>query len=418
MTGPPPHLTQGTARAIAPTRMSPAAFGWLVTAVACALAGISIWMTLSTADAWKSDFSFTYIGATLWREGMNPYSLANQAMVHSRLTHSVVTMVVPFAAAPLAAVVAVPTTFLSLPVAYRLAGVVTYLLLLLGVILATHSVPGASWKRTAAIAACVVGLPPSWELLFLGQWDGVAAAGIGAALWLRSRNHPVWSGWILVVTSGIAKPHLVVGVCLFVLMAKDRRWGLGVLTGAVTIALATVGIAGTTATWGFVHSLTYQATTYSSSFTLIVGWLLLPTHISLATRITFATVVSLAVLALAGLGLGWIGRRESAPELPLFAAALGVSVLFAPHLYPCDLVLPAIPLGALAVSRWDDVVSHVNRWWSLWLLALVLGAVIDTSAVGRNGGLDIGAAIAAVIAVMTARRALGHPPSSKTASAP
>ena len=95
---------------------------------------ISLWLTLDRKEILFSDFTPTYVGATLWLQNHFPYSLTRQATLHAHLILPFHEGNLPFAAAPLAAVLAAPLAHLSLVPAFWVASALSGAMLLGGTV--------------------------------------------------------------------------------------------------------------------------------------------------------------------------------------------------------------------------------------------------------------------------------------------
>src|SRR5665213_4249147 len=130
------------------------------------------WISVSHAQIGTSDFTATYVGATLLREGHR--AGIYDASLEAPLTAALI------APTP-AAVLVMPLTLLPLSAAYRVYQAAQLLMLALAVFLAARSAP---WPRTlwragipAVSALAALAGTGTLALGLLGQRDGVGALG-------------------------------------------------------------------------------------------------------------------------------------------------------------------------------------------------------------------------------------------------
>lgn len=96
---------------------------------ACAaivVAYLSLWLGVGPLQIGRSDFTSTYVGATLLREGhgASMYDETLQAPLHASLIAPDREGNLPFVNPPLAAALALPVSLLSLQGAYRLLSLI------------------------------------------------------------------------------------------------------------------------------------------------------------------------------------------------------------------------------------------------------------------------------------------------------
>src|SRR5450631_4532900 len=353
-----------------------------------------LWMSVSTAQIGTSDFTATYVGGTLLREGHGAgiYDQSLQAHLYAALVPLSRGGSLGFVYPPPAAVLVLPLTLLPLTAAYRVYQVGQLLMLALGVCVAARAAP---WPRKLSrgslpSVAALVALAGTgtFALGLLGQWDGVGALGLGGAYALWRRDARFAGGVVLAASAAVAKPHLALGLAALLIGWRERRVLAGAATGVaamILVSLAAVGPAGLAA---FLASTQTDAGRWPLAsmlgFTGLFGsWL--------------GNGAAPQLLAAAGsvLALGaclWLGRRlvrdPSALE-PCLAAAMLLSLVASPHLLSHDLVmLEPVLVGVLAWAGardgstvWPGPSSRaVLAGWGVLFLAAVLDLGSQTAA--------------------------------------
>jgi Glycosyltransferase family 87 len=321
-----------------------------------------VWASVSPQSIGRSDFTSTYVGATLFREGFGAriYDPALQTQVHSRVIAPDRTGNLPFVDAPLAAVIAAPVTLLPLDAAYRVWGIFQLLTLIAAVIVAVRSArwPKENWTiwKVATALAAIAALG-TISLLMEAQWTGVNALGLALAYrdWRRGKTGrgAVW----LIIFAGVAKPHLALGLVAFALGWRERRVVQGAVVGAITVAALSVAAVGFAGVASFASLVGQSSTQFSpNSFVGLYG--LFGTVLGAGAP---AQLLWLAG-AVAGCVLAWLAgaavrRDRTRLEIGLTVAAL-VSILAAPHVYTHDMVLLApMFVWAMADARVRDQAS-------------------------------------------------------------
>jgi hypothetical protein len=222
-------------------------------AAALLITYLSLWAGVTRFEIGRSDFTSTYMGATLLREGHGAqlYDETLQAPLHARLIapgdHE---GNLPFVNPPGAALLALPVSVLDLPAAYRVWSLLQLILIGAGVAVAVRAAPWRSGTpREVKVATWLIGFAGAGaaNTLLLGQWDGLLTLGLGMAYasWRSGRGGAAgaWLGAVAV----LAKPHLFFGVAAFLLGRRDRRALLGAgaaLLGVSALSLLLVGTHG------------------------------------------------------------------------------------------------------------------------------------------------------------------------------
>jgi hypothetical protein len=187
----------------------------------------------------------------------------------------------------------------------------------------------------------------------------------------------------LVVSAGIAKPHLALGLLAFLLGWRRRRIILGAIAGAGGLALASLALVGPSGIDGFVKILAGSTTRWvlanMLSFIGVVG--------SLFGSGASAHLISLVATLLACAAAVWLGalvrRDPSRLDTALVGAAV-LSLVASPHAYSDDLVMlaPVMVIGVAAAARLmrpNDLLtlsSPVSLAFCAWGL-ITLGAFAD-----------------------------------------
>src|SRR5258708_2270473 len=94
------------------------------------------WTEVDHKQIGRSDFTSTYLGATLWSQGHHQdlYDSGLQSKLHPRLIFPDTEGNLPFVNPPLAAVVASPLSSLSLDAAYRVWSFIQFLATIIAVV--------------------------------------------------------------------------------------------------------------------------------------------------------------------------------------------------------------------------------------------------------------------------------------------
>jgi alpha-1,2-mannosyltransferase len=326
---------------------------------AAVLAYIALWLQVGPFQIGRSDFTSTYVGATLLRDGhgSSMYDEALQAPLHASLIAPDREGNLPFVNPPLAAALAVPVSLLALPAAYRLWSILQLALLAIAVIVAIRASPG---RRTlppitlVAIGLFALACLGTWATLLLGQWDGVSALGLALAYASLRRGRPATAGAVLAVSSLIAKPHLALGLAAFVLGWRDRRLIVGALAGVVASVALSLLVAGPGGVAGFVGAAVHSTTRWQlANMVSLVGIAGSIAGNGTASHVV-AAVAELAAVVLAAI-LGSAVRRHPIRLEAALAGATALSLLASPHAYWDDLALlvpaAAWSLTALAAHR-------------------------------------------------------------------
>ncbi|MGA3183924.1 MAG: glycosyltransferase family 87 protein [Candidatus Dormibacteria bacterium] len=382
-----------------------------------------LWVGVGALQIGRSDFTSTYIGATLLREGhgSSMYDEALQAPLHASLIAPDREGNLPFVNPPLAAALALPVSLLDLDSAYRLWSLLQFALLVVSVVVAIRAAPGR--RRLAPMTQVAIGLVAlaclgTWATLLLGQWDGVSALGLAVAYALLRHRRPGTAGAFLAVTALIGKPHLALGLAAFVVGVRDRRLILGAAAGVAASLLLSLLVAGPGGIAGFVGSAIDSTTRWQlANMVSLVGIAGSVAGNGTASHV-MAAAGELVAVVLAAM-LGWaVRRRPERLEVALAGAAV-LSLLASPHAYWDDLALlvpaAAWSLAALAARR-DGGGSLRTAVLAVWV-AISVAAYLDisTNAAPPLGLLTPWALIAAAALAVAVCYRQGTPASPEAA---
>lgn len=401
--------------------------GPLVAAALCGaivVAYLVLWLGVGTFQIGRSDFTSTYVGATLLRDGhgSSMYEEALQAPLHASLIAPDREGNLPFVNPPLAAALALPVSLLDLDTAYRLWSILQFALLVISVVVAIRAAPG---RRTLApVTLAAIGLVSlaclgTWATLLLGQWDGLSALGLAVAYACLRARRPAAAGAVLAVTALIAKPHLALGLAAFVIGVRDRRLLLGAAGGVVGSVLLSLLVAGPGGIAGFVGAAIHSTTRWQlANMVSLVGIAGAVAGNGIASHL-LAAVGELAAVALAAM-LGSAVRGRPQRLEAAFAGATVLSLLASPHAYWDDLAL-LIPAAAWSLTT---LAARPTGDGSLRRAVIVVWAAISVAAyldVATNAAVPLGLltpwalVAAAALAVTVCRHQLVRPPQPSSA---
>jgi hypothetical protein len=393
------------------------------------LAYVVAWMRMGQLEIARSDFTNTYISATLVRDGhgAQTYDSQVETQLHGQLDPADKGGNLPFEAPPLAAAIAMPISFLPLDAAFRVWGVLQVTLIMIGLLVALRAAPNASRRPrdTLTIAALALSCVGSFAMLVEAQWDGVMALGLGVAYAGLRRHRPASAGAALALTALIAKPQLSLCLAAFVIGRRDRRLlsgaGVAVLV-AVGLSVAVVGPQGSA---GFLRGLSQWTTLRDlSSFESLIGIAATLTRNTITANVV-ALVGAAGAVTLAAV-LGWAVRDRPERLEPGLAAAAILSLLLAPHAFVQDLALLVPVAGWTLAALWPEgrgPSAPLKPAIYLWV-ALNASAGWDLASTGPTALGPIGpwvlAAAAGFAATICFKQAAGpltyHPPHPPLAS--
>jgi hypothetical protein len=362
-----------------------------MTAAVLLAAYVVLWSGVTTANIGTSDFTATYVGATLMREGHGAamYDQSLQAPLHAALIAPLRRGNLPFVYPPLTAVPVLPLTVLPLTTAYRLWQAAQLLMLAAAVVLALRAAPWPDRLRRTGVpgAAALAALAGTGTLSLglLGQLDGFTALGLAGAYSLWRKDRGFAGGAALAATAAMVKPHLAIGLAALLLGWRDRRVLAGAAFGLGLVVLTSFAAVGPGGFSGFVRAVTDDAGRWPLAsmlgFTGLTGsWL----GNGAAAEILAGAGSVAAVSACALLG-GHLSRDRGALE-PCLAAATMLSLLASPHLLSHDLVLLAPALAWMIA--WAAARDGVAAWPGRHGRAVLTGWVLLSLTVALDLGAD------------------------------
>jgi hypothetical protein len=359
-------------------------------AIALLAAYVVLWSGVSSANIGTSDFTASYVGATLMREGHGAamYDETLQAPLHAALIAPLQRGNLPFVNPPLAAAAVVPLTLVPLTTAYRIWQAAQLLMLVAAVVIALWAAPWPARVRRRGVegAAALAALAGTGTLSLglLAQWDGFTALGLAGAYALWRRDRGLAGGAVLAATAAIAKPHLAIGLAALLLGWRDRRVLAGAALGLAVVLLGSLAAVGPAGLTGFIGAVGHDAGRWPLAsllgFTGLTGsWLG-----NGATAQLLAAAGSISAVV----GCVLLGRRlarDLGALEPCLAAAAVLSLLASPHLLSHDLVVLAPVLVWLLA--WASARDGLAAWPGRYGRAVLAGWVVLSLAVA----VDLGA---------------------------
>jgi hypothetical protein len=344
------------------------------------------WAQVTPTRERGTDFSASYVAALLLRDGDGSqlYDQRVERARHLELLPAGTVIDLPFITPPTTALLALPLVALDPGTAFRVWSLLELALLVLAVWIAIRAGPwperGMRGPRLAVLLTAVAG-GGTYAFLLLGQVDGIAALGFAAAYFAWRRERPALAGFWLGLAFTATKPHLAIGLALWLLARRDWRALAGAATGGGVVALVSLGLVGPAGLGGFVAALGFAYGNTPGASTLGVPGLVASWFGSGALPATLGVGGSL--LALAGCAL--LGARSRGNPIALeasLAGALALSLVASPHLLAHDLVILA-PAFAWCTAR--AAASDSSPWpgpatlrvLAAWALIGVL-AFLDT----------------------------------------
>ena len=389
-----------------------------VSAVLLAYYAIS-WAQVTPVRERGTDFSASYVAALLLRggDGADLYDQRAEHARHLTLLPPGTVINLPFITPPTTALLALPLTVLDPGLAFRVWSLIELVLLVFGVWIAIRAGP---WRprigrgpRTATLAVAVVA-GGTYALLLLGQIDGIAALGLAGAYAAWRKDRPRAAGFWLALAFAATKPHLAIGLGIWLLARRDWRALGGAAAGCALVAAVSLVLVGPGGIAGFVSALGFAAGNTPGASTLGIPGLVA----SWAGNGSAAVIIGIAgaLMALAGCGvLGARSRgRPGALEASL-AGAAALSLAASPHLLPHDIVILA-PAFAWCVARatatdggeWPGLatIRVIAAWALLGVLTLVDTGNAAPAPPGRLVPLGlVGIGVAALLLSATRARA-------------
>jgi hypothetical protein len=380
------------------------------------------WAQVTPLRERGTDFSASYVAALLLRDG-DGAQLYTQSLEHSEhlgLLPAGTVINLPFITPPTTALLALPLTVLDPGTAFRVWSVIELLLLALAVWIAIRAGPWPSASgRATRLATALMALAAggTYAFLVLGQIDGLTALGLAAAYAAWRNDRPAAAGFWMALAFAATKPHLAIGLGIWLVARRDWRALGGAVAGCAVVTLVSLILVGPAGLGGFVSALGFAAGNTPGASTLGIPGLVASWLGGGGTAVVIGIAGSL--LALAGCGL--LGARSrgipGALETSL-AGAAALSLVASPHLLPHDLVILA-PVFAWCAARaaaaepapWPGLVTIrvIAAWAALAVLTLVDTGNAAPAPPGRLVPLAlIGIGVAALV-IPTSRTTAGAP---------
>jgi len=327
----------------------------LLTLAAAALVAVFVvrWLAESPNEIARSDFAPLQVAGVIVRSGdaAHLYDPVRQAQVYAAVTQGNHPGTLFFIHAPVAAVLLVPFSLAGLDGAFRAWGLAQLVGLVAAAVIAARSAPPArhGGALTALAAAVALAVPSTMLMLLEGQDVGVPALLLACAYLAMRRRRPALAGAAIAVAALAGKPHLFLGLAVWIVFWGDRRLVVGAVAGAAAATLVSVVAVGPAGVSGFVSALLSGRSDFPNSQESVAGLFNAWTGGGLKATVpaALATLVALVAVAVAS-------RRGGAGRMPLeasLAVATLLSLLCAPHLYPHDMAL------LVPVFAWMTVVS-------------------------------------------------------------
>ncbi len=225
-------------------------------------------------------------------------------------------------------------------------------------------VAGSPWQALPAMASV-----PTALMVVNAQVDGLVVLGLGLAAWLWRRDRVVLAGCALGIC--LAKPHLVLGLALLLIVARQWRLLAGWAMAAAAL-LAVVAIQD----WRWpLQWLVFDAGSAGRIGTeLSPGGAVL--NLPIGRGLAAAGAVAITALVVGVVAL--LVRRRQAEPWRAEALLVAGSLLASPHALSSDLVLASAALVLWGQARWFD-------WAGLSLFAAVAAVFHDTPAATISG---------------------------------
>jgi hypothetical protein len=315
----------------------------------------SVTWTSHSANVDKTDFSLTYVGATIVHNGAGRelYDLALQRRLRESLFQHPVPLF--FEHPPFEAVLLSPLASLPFQSAYLIWGYINAAIWLTVMYLSRTYLP---WPRDAvAYFFLWVIFAPLWVALYQGQSSFFVLASYTIAFALLKRDEDYSAGVALGL--GLVKFQFALPFALIFLLRRRRRFLAGFSTAALVLAVLSIVAVG----WKGLASYTRflitignnpQNISYGSGVDMptIHGFVyaILGKHFSARQLNILVALLSLSLLG--WLAMRWRGLEDRSFNL-MFAAAIGASLLCGSHMFTHD--FSPLILAMLLVAGQDCV---------------------------------------------------------------
>jgi Glycosyltransferase family 87 len=380
----------------------------LLTLAAGALVAVFVvrWLAESPNEIARSDFAPLQVAGVIVRSGNAAllYDPVRQAQVYAVVTQANHPGTLFFIHAPVAAILLVPFSLAGLDGAFRAWGLAQLLCLVAAAVIAARSAPPArhGGALTALASGVALAVPSTMLMLLEGQDVGVPALLLACAYLAMRRRRPGLAGAALAVAALAGKPHLFLGLAIWIVFWGDRRLVAGALAGAAATTAASLAVVGPAGVAGFVSALVSGRSDFPNSQESVAGLFRAWTGGGLKATVptALATLAALVAVAVAS-------RRGGAGRMPLeasLAIATVLSLLCAPHLYPHDMallvpvfawmtVVSVAPLTARAAGRDATAATTLVAVWAAFTACLAVdSAGALPAAAGSLGPFALAAA--------------------------
>ena len=226
------------------------------------------------------------------------------------------------------------------------------------------------WGALAAFAAV-----PTALMALNAQVDGLVVLGLGAAFVLWRSDRRVLAGCALGLC--LAKPHLVVGLAIVLLVAREWRMLAGWALAAAGL-LAAVALRDPRWPVQWLSFLSANARHIGSELSPVGAAL----HLPIGQAPALAAAIGMLMLVVVCAVLLARTRRDVPNEA--VAVVIAGSLLAAPHALESDLVLGAAALALAGGSSWLE-------WAGLSAVALVIAVTHDSPSSTILGIVLVGA---------------------------
>ena len=313
------------------------------------------WSQVTPVRERGTDFSASYVAALLLRsgDGAELYDQQAERSRHLTLLPAGTVIDLPFITPPTTALLALPLTVLDPGTAFRVWSVIELALLALAVWVAIRAGPRPSRIGRAPRAATLlmaIAAGGTYAFLLLGQIDGLAALGLAAAYAAWRKDRPAAAGFWMALAFAATKPHLAIGLGVWLIARRDWRALGGAVAGLRRRRRRVAGAGrsrraspGSCPRWD-----SRSATPRERARSAFPGWW---RRGSAAAPAPATVAIAGSLIALGGCGL--LGARSrgnpGALEASL-AGAAALSLVASPHLLPHDLVILA-PAFAWCAAR-------------------------------------------------------------------
>jgi hypothetical protein len=344
------------------------------------------WAQVTPSRERGTDFSASYVAALVLRAG-DGSRLYDQQLEHARhvqLLPAGTVINLPFITPPTTALLALPFTAVDPGTAFRVWSVLELLLVALAVWIAIRAGPWPARRLPGtrpAVSLMALAGGGTFAFLLLGQIDGIAGLGLAAAYASWRKDRPGLAGFWLGLAFAATKPHLAIGLGIWLLFRRDWRGLAGAASGCAVVAAVSVALVGPSGIGDFVSALGFAYGNTPAASTLGIPGLIASWFGNGAVPAVIGVAGS--VLALAGCAvLGARSRGTSVAFEVSLAGAAALSLVASPHLLAHDLVIlaPAFAwcaAGAAAADATPWPGTRTLRVVGAWAI-LGLVTFIDT----------------------------------------